>query len=328
MDSFNILFTSVGRRVSLVRHVAQTLRELGVPGRIVTADLQTTAPAGFVGDIRELVPRVTDPGYIPRLLELCVRHDIKLLIPLIDTELQVLAEHREAFAAIGVTALISSPETVRLCNDKRLTAAFFERIGVGTPRLYEPEAVLADPQAVYPLLMKPADGSCSVGVTRIRNARELEFFRDYIDNPLLQEYVQGQEYTIDVLVDWAGRARAAVPRLRMETRGGEVSKGMTVKHPGLIAAALRIAEALPGAVGCITVQGFLTADGGLKFIEINPRFGGGFPLALGAGADFPKWLISWLLGREVSDDLQGWRDGTVMLRYDDAIFVTQDDIAH
>jgi carbamoyl-phosphate synthase large subunit len=326
MKPLNLLFTSAGRRVALIRHFKQVLADLGIPGRIVTTDLKKDAPAPFLADSRELVPRVSDPSYIPTLLEICRRHEIALLVPLIDTELHLLSPHRADFEAVGTRLLVSSTDTNDICLDKRRTGEFFERAGVDGPRVLDADELLRDPQTPYPVLLKPADGSCSIGVTKIRNAHELAFFKDYIPNAMVQELLVGEEYTIDVLVDFEGRVRCVVPRLRMETRAGEVSKGMTVKHSRLIGAAKQVVEALPGAVGCITVQCFLMPDGTIKFIEINPRFGGGFPLAIAAGADFPRWILQWMLGEDPPIALDGWQDETVMLRYDDAVFVRRGDI--
>lgn len=323
-NMFNILFTSAGRRVSLIRQFRKSLQDLSLPGKIVTTDLQKNAPAPFVADFRELVPRVTDPTYIEVLKAICRRHHIRLLVPLIDSELHLLAPHKQAFSDIGVTMLVSGPEVNDICFDKRKTAIFFQKAGVRTPAILDVRSVQLDPSAKYPLLIKPVDGSCSVGVHKIRNLRELTFFSEYVSNPILQEYIFGEEYTLDVLVDFQGKVRSVVPRLRIETRAGEVSKGMTVKNPALIDAGKRVVEALPGALGCLTVQCFLTAEGDIVFIEINPRFGGGFPLAAEAGADFSRWIIEMMLGRKPQIELDGWQDGLVMLRYDDAVFVTRD----
>ncbi|MBE7447194.1 MAG: ATP-grasp domain-containing protein [Planctomycetia bacterium] len=326
MKDFNILFTSSGRRVSLLRHFREALQKLGLRGRLVSADLQKHAPASFVADDRELVPRVTDQAYVTALLEICRRRGSRLLVPLIDTELHLLAPHRKAFEDIGVTLLVSSEEVNHLSLDKRRTREFFIEAGVMTPEILDPAAILASQNPAYPYLLKPAQGSCSVGVTKIRDEKELRFFLDYVPDPIVQYLVQGEEYTLDILVDFEGNARCVVPRLRIETRAGEVSKGMTVKHPGIIAAGKKVAEALPGALGCITVQCFLTRSGDIVFIEINPRFGGGYPLSFAAGADFPKWIIQMVLGEVIDIKLDGWQDGLVMLRYDEGIFVDKKDI--
>jgi len=324
MNDFNILFTSAGRRVSLVRSFRDALQTLGLSGTLVTADLQKNAPAPFVADIRELVPRVTDPAYVPTLLDICRRHCIHLLVPLIDTELHLLAPHRKMFAEIGVTLLVSSEEVNHLTLDKRSTYEFFRKAGIPTPVVLDPTAILTSESPSYPYLLKPAQGSCSVGVTKINNEGELRFFLNYVADPIVQQLIRGEEYTLDILVDFIGKVRCVVPRLRIETRAGEVSKGMTVNNPAIIAAGKKVAEALPGALGCITAQCFLTPEGEIVFIEINPRFGGGFPLACAAGADFPKWIIQMVRGEDPDIGLDGWQDGLVMLRYDEAVFVQKE----
>jgi len=320
-ETFNILFTSAGRRVALIRLFRQALDALKLPGKLVAADARGTAPARFVSNAFEEVPAVGSPGYVDRLRDICRKHRIRLVVPLIDPELQLLARHREHFLAEGITPLISSSEVTQLCFDKRLTHNFFRKAGVATPAILDPRAVLSEPKGNYPFFLKPACGSSSDGATRIDNPRQLEFFLESIPAPVLQEFVAGQEYTLDILADFEGRVRCVVPRLRMETRTGEISKGMTVKNRALIDAGKRVVEALPGAMGCITVQCFLTPQGEIQFIEINPRFGGGFPLSAQAGADFPRWIIELMLGRNPQIALDGWTDGLLMLRYDEAVFV-------
>jgi carbamoyl-phosphate synthase large subunit len=300
------------------------LDKLGLQGTIVTSDLKNNAPAAFVGDLHVLTPPVADPNYIPALERICGNHAIKLLIPLTDTEIGTLTQHKERFRDLGTKLMVGTIETNDICLDKRSTYQFFKRIGVATPEVFDPDALLRCDGTSYPLMLKPVQGSSSVGVTKIRSAAELEFFSKYIRNPIVQEFIVGDEYTLDILVDFQGRARCVVPRLRIETRAGEVSKGLTVKHEGLIRAGIHVAESLPGAIGCVTVQAFLTANQEIKFIEINPRFGGGFPLAAQAGADFPKWMIEMCLGRESDIALDGWRDGLAMLRFDEAVFVPKE----
>ena len=326
MKEFNVLFTSAGRRVALIRHFKKTLSELGLCGKIVVTDAQKTAPASFIADHALVVPRVNHPDYIAVLLQTCKDYNIRLVVPLIDTELSLLAKFKQQFEHAGITVLVSSETVNEICFDKRNTNRFFASIGVNAPHTYAPQE-LADSSAIkFPLFLKPATGSCSIGATKIHNIKELDFFEDYISNPIIQDCVVGEEYTVDVLVDFAGKVRSVVPRLRVETRAGEVSKGITVKNRDIIAQTKIVVEALPGAVGCITVQCFLTADNEIKFIEINPRFGGGHPLSLEAGADFPRWIIQMLLGVNLDIDLDTWEDGVAMLRYDDAIFVKREDL--
>ena len=322
MNQFNILFTSAGKRVALIRNFKKALNDLNLSGNIVVADRQKNIPTAFVADFYESVPAINSDRYINCLQEICQKYKISLLIPLIDSELYILSRYQQLFANIGVKVLVSSPRTNEICFDKRNTYIFFKSYNIATPEILNFQTILSQQTNNYPVLIKPANGSCSVGVTKINNQKELIFFHDYISNAIIQEFVVGQEFTNDVFVDWQGNVRCVVPRLRVETRAGEISKGITVKNQAIMAATQQVVEALPGAVGCITVQCFLLPDGEIKFIEINPRFGGGIPLSIEAGADFPRWIIEMSLDRPLT--MNEWQEGIVMLRYDDSIFVTQE----
>jgi carbamoyl-phosphate synthase large subunit len=319
----NILLTSIGRRVALLKAFRQSMRQSNISGKLVATDLKTTAPAAFLADASELVPRIDDPLYIDSLLDICSRYNIDLLIPLIDTELLLLSKYRQKFTELGVKLLVSSIATNDICFDKNKTSQFFIKSGVKTPKIYQLDEV---EEWHYPLIVKPASGSSSVGVHRVGNRHELEFFSSYVKDAIVQELIVGEEYTIDVLLDLNGKALSIVPRLRMETRAGEVSKGRTTNHPALIAAAKQVAESLPGAVGCITIQCFVRTNGDIYFIEINPRFGGGYPLSYQAGADFPSWIMQLINGERPQIAIDDWEDNLVMLRYDDAIFVKNNEI--
>ena len=324
MNKFNILFTSAGRRVALIHDFRKALTSLNLTGNIVVADRKKDISACFVADFYELVPPVESDRYINCLQEICQKHQISLIIPLIDSELYILSLHKQSFADMGVRVLVSSPTTNEICFDKRNTYSFFKNFGIKTPEIFSLETILTQAKTTYPLMIKPANGSCSVGVTKINNRKELVFFHDYIPNAIIQECIRGQEFTNDVLVDFQGKVKCVVPRLRMETRAGEISKGITVKNQEIIAATKKVVEALPGAVGCITVQCFLLPNQEIKFIEINPRFGGGIPLSIQAGANFPRWIIEMSLNRHSQIALDQWQEGVVMLRYDESIFVTKE----
>ncbi|WP_373539643.1 ATP-grasp domain-containing protein [Chamaesiphon sp.] len=320
----NILLTSVGRRVELLKAFRQSMYRSNISGQIITADLKRSAPASFLADRVELVPRIDDPNYIEKLLDICDRHCIDLLIPLIDTELHLLSLHRQKFKERGVTLLLSSERTNEICFSKKETGIFFAQIGVKTPKIHDLSQNL---ELTFPLIVKPNTGSSSIGVHYVRDRTELDFFVTYIKDAIVQELIVGDEYTIDILVDFKGNAISIVPRLRLETRAGEVSKGVTVKNPALITAAKYVVDSLPGAIGCITIQCFLQANGEIVFIEINPRFGGGYPLSYRAGADFPSWIVQSLAGNNPKVAIDEWEDDLAMLRYDDAIFVKADELA-
>jgi len=306
--------------VSLIRLFRTALDDLGIDGKLVTADIRPDIPARFTGDIHELTPRVDQVNYIDSLLGTCERLEIALLVPLIDPELHLLAQHRERFTALGVEVLISAPGVTEISFDKRNTSAFFREADVLTPDDYCIEDVEAE-KCSFPLLLKPARGSGSIGVVKLQDMNEFRFFVSRTPDPLVQEFVEGAEYTVDVLADFSGKPRSVVPRLRMQTRAGEVSKGITAKHRELIEQAVHVVDSLPGARGPITLQCFLTGAGEIKFIEINPRFGGGFPLSAAAGANFPRWIIEWVRGLDPHIELIGWEDELMMFRFDDAMMI-------
>ncbi len=320
MNTCNILFTSVGRRVSLIRYFRRALKELQLDGRIIGADASDRSPAFHITDASYLVPRVETAAYISRLLEICAQEQVSIIIPLIDTELKVLAESRHQFQALGAQVIISNPEVISIGMHKTETEAFFKKNSIDTPEIYSAEDI-ARRRYHLPVMVKPNDGSASRMVFKAETDEQLEFFRHYVPNAIIQEFIDGDEYTLDVFVDLGGAVRCVVPRLRIEVRAGEVSKGMIVKNDRIIELGKRVGECLPGARGCITLQCIVNRQGEIKMVEINPRFGGGAPLSLEAGADMPKWVVQMVRGQEIGDVEHSYRDGLTMLRYDDEIFV-------
>ncbi|MDQ0903986.1 MULTISPECIES: ATP-grasp domain-containing protein [unclassified Paenibacillus] len=318
-SKINILFTSSGRRLSLLQQFRKVLVQHNLNGSIMTADLKQTAPTAFFSDKHFIVPRVTDPNYIPKLLQICQKEKIDIIIPLIDTELVILSENRHAFEEIGVKLLVSSNELNEISCDKTKAYKYFQDRNISTPKVFSDDEI-NNKQYQFPLLIKPLNGSSSVGVTKINNEKELYFFKDYIPNAMVQEFVTGTEYTVDVMVDFNGNIKTVVPRLRLETRAGEVSKGVTKKDSDIITAVKQVVKSLPGPVGCITLQCFKKENGEITFIEINPRFGGGIPLSIEAGADFPLWVLQMCSGESFSEEDYNWRENLTMLRYDEAVF--------
>ncbi|MFQ5873840.1 MAG: ATP-grasp domain-containing protein [Dehalococcoidia bacterium] len=321
---FNILLDCVGRRVPLVRHFRDTLTTLGVQGKVVATDMSPLAPALYEADCQYKVPSMGEPSYLSRLYEICQEESVKLVVPLVDPQLPVLAEHRQQFVEIGTVVLVSSPAVIRVAADKRLTHGFFVEHGFAAAQILDCE----HDTLKFPVMVKPANGSASIGIAQVHDQAELDFFIQRLPDAVIQEYLEGDEYTLDILIDFSATVRCVVPRRRIETRAGEVSKGATAKNYHIIDVGRKVGKALAriGAVGPLNIQGFLTPDGIFKLTEINPRFGGGFPLSLAAEADFPRWIIEMLLGRNPTIGLDLWKDGVVMLRYEEAIFTTSEHV--
>jgi len=319
----NILFTNIGRRVSLVQHFIKTLKSLNIKGNIIGADMNMSAPAIHVVDRKYKICPISNSNYIPSLISICKKENIDLLISLLDTDLIKLSKNKKSFEKIGTKVLISSCKVINICQDKTKTFNFLKKNGIPTPNLIDIDEVISTKKG-FPFIIKPSHGSASKGVFKVNNVEELKFYRSKIKNPILQEFVVGDEFTVDVLADFQSNIKSIVPRKRLEVRAGEVSKGMTVKDQRIIETTKKCVESLKQVVGPITVQGILAKNNNFKITEINPRFGGGHPLAIKAGADFPKWIIEMTQGKSPIIKLDGWIDSLVMLRYDDAIFVKKE----
>jgi carbamoyl-phosphate synthase large subunit len=321
----NILFTSAGRRVELLRAFQRAYRGLGLKGRILVTDIQPLAPTFHIAASAYVVPRLDDPGYIPALLEI-VRHErVSLVFPLIDPDIPILAAHKKEFAEAGAQVMTPPLSGVEMARDKWKTYLLFRNLGIPAARSWLPEDLAADTPD-FPLFIKPRQGSAGKGAHRVEDRRELEFFLNYVEDPIVQECLPGPEITSDVLCSAAGEVWAVVSRQRIEIRAGEVSKGVTVWEERIAKQCLDVARGLQ-AVGPITVQCMLRA-GEPVFTEINARFGGGCPLGIAAGVNFPKWYLAEAAGMQVKIPSWGsYKKDLYMTRFDDSFFVGEDKLA-
>jgi carbamoyl-phosphate synthase large subunit len=327
-ESFNILFTCAGRRVALLRGFRAAMQELGLTGKLIAADVTDTAPACHEADESVLVGAVRSKGYLDRLLKEVHQHKVNLVVPLTDLDLQLLADNQSLFADLGCHVMIASPEMVEICRDKFKTNELVSQAGLKPIRTYTVEQFLTHP--FYPCFVKPVEGSAAFGASMIHDAHELRVHLATFGSAemMVQEYIPGQEFTVDVYRSRAGETRCVVPRQRLEVRSGEVQKGVTVYDEEIIAAATRLADQLDGLWGVFCCQcRRLDTESPPRFFEINPRFGGGAPLSIAAGANLPRYLLEDVLDRPISAELGRFNDGLLMLRYDDAVFAQADDIA-
>lgn len=321
--ALNTLFLSAGRRVELLRAFRRAYSSLGLAGRTVAVDVDPLAPALQVADRATLVPRREDPGLMDRLLAVCADEHVSVVFPLTDPDVEILALHRERFERAGVRVAAVPTEAAAAVLDKLHTFEFFRRIGVRTPETWTPSDRMPA-GTTFPLFVKPRRGSASVGAFPVRTARELEMFTEYVDDPVIQEFLPGPEITSDVVCGLDGELLTVVCRRRIEVRWGEVAKGVTVHHPDIVEACARIAAALP-AVGPITVQ-CLLKDGIPYFTEINARFGGGLPLSIAAGIDVPELLLASLAGLPYDRPALGeYRSDVFLTRFDESFILDRRD---
>ncbi len=264
------------------------------------------------------VPKVTSEDYIKVLRDLCTTHEVDLLIPTIDPELNILAKNKELLEREGVKVVVSGIELVKDCQDKRDTIDFFNKKDIPTPQLISKE------NPTFPIYAKPYDGSSSKNNFIIKSREELRDYHLNDEKLLFFEYLDHRaydEYTLDLYYDMNSDLKCVVPRKRIEIRGGEVNKGLTEKN-ALVPFVKEKLSHISGARGCLTLQLFLNEENGsISGIELNPRFGGGYPLSYLAGANFPQWLIREYLYDEPIEFYDDWEQNLLMLRYDDEVLV-------
>ncbi|MDP1569122.1 MAG: ATP-grasp domain-containing protein [Vicinamibacterales bacterium] len=322
MASLNVLVTAASRRVPLVAAFQRAVHDLPQGGRVIVTDINPLSPAVRVADRAYRVPLAGDTGYVDALLDICVAERIGLLVPTIDDELPLMAGARPVFEAHGVQVAVSPRTTAEVCNDKRATCAHLRRHGVSAVRTWRPDE-LPSP-APFPLFVKPRTGRGGVGAYAARTARELEFFCDYVDDPVVQDLLDGPEYTIDVLCDFEGRPLSVVPRQRAVIRAGVMDRGRTVADPRLIDLGIACARALPFR-GAVNLQCRMR-DGRPHVFEINARFSGGIPLTIAAGAPFPRMLVDLALGRPVAPSLGLFTDGLWLTSYESSFYVPDEEV--
>lgn len=310
----NILFTCAGRRTYLLKYFRE---QLAGQGKIIGADMQLTAPALSAADIRVQVPAVYNPNYLDVLRQICVEHHVDALISLNDLELPILSENKKSFEEIGVNVLVSKPEVIDICFDKVRTSEYMESIGLVTPKTYsnldDALAGLHAGKIHFPLVIKPRWGSASIGIEFVDNEEDLKIVYALIKRKiikgilgevsshdenyiLIQERIIGKEYGLDIINDLTGKNVAVAVKQKLSMRAGETDKATTVDNPEL----RRIGEIIGsnlGHIGNLDCD-VLEMDGKYYVLELNPRFGGGFPFSYEAGVNLPKAIINWVQGKQ------------------------------
>lgn len=320
-----ILFTSVGRRVELMQAFRCAAEKLKVDLIIIGTDITEDAPALYFCDKTQIVCRIKDKQYIPMLLKLCKEEKVDCLIPTIDTDLLVLAGNKEQFEAIGTKVLVSAADKVKLCRDKNYTADYFISLGLKSPLPFSDvvkyEAAFEAGKQHFPAFIKPKDGSSSMNAYRVDNLEDLKLYAEKIEDYIIQPFISGREYTIDVFCDYYGNPVYITPRERLAVRAGEVLKTKIIQDNTMIDEILMLIKDFKPC-GQITVQLIRDEDTGEDYyIEINPRFGGGAPLSMKAGADSAGAVIKMLTGGRTEYVEKAARDGEIYSRFDQSICV-------
>lgn len=315
----HILFTGVGRRVELIQAFRDAALCLNVTMKLYGADMTNTAPALYYCDFYRPVCGMREESYIDELLTICKNDSIDLVIPTIDTDLLILSENNHRFEEIGTKVLISSPYMISICRDKNKTSAFFETCGLKAPI---PVNDWTHYKGDYPAFIKPKDGSSSINAYKVENEEELQLYAAQIDDYVVQPFIDGKEYTIDILCDWDGKPISIVPRERLQVRAGEVLKTRIDLDSTMIEEANKLCKVFKPC-GPITVQLIQDHNTGENYyIEINPRFGGGAPLAMKAGTRSAEHILKMLQNETIEYEVKV-ADGAIFSRFDQSVCISQ-----
>lgn len=323
----NILFCSVGRRCELLKDLRKSL---GDRVRIVVTDNSLYAPATAFADVSYRVPLIRDPQYIPMILDICQKEEIHAVTTLIDPEIMILAEHRGEFERLGVTVLAPYTETARLCFDKYEMADYLTKKGIPTVKTYGSFAAF---QAAYdkgeialPVFVKPRTGSGSVGARRIDTYEMLEDVTRADDSLIIQELMTGEDMDADVYVDTVSHQPAAIfSKKKISTTIGGANKTISFKDEALfsfVKEALKVFD----FNGPLDMDLFYQ-DGRYYLSEINPRFGGAYLHAFGAGVDFFTYIYHNVIDKEANEPCIGdYEEDVVMMMYDSVVIKKLSDI--
>jgi len=309
----NILFTCAGRRNYLIGYFKKALNENGL---VIATDMQLSAPALIEADMAFETPSVYDKTYIPRLKEIIETYNVTAVISLNDLELPILSKHKEELESSETRVLISNETAIDISFDKWKTYKFIQKIGLNTPKTYlkieEAKKAINDGILKFPVVIKPRWGSGSIGIEFPESLEELELALKLqkiklkrtilntassqdIDNAfLIQEILVGKEFGLDIVNDLEGEHFATFAREKIAMRSGETDKAKSVINSAFEDAGKIIGNALKH-IGSMDIDVFLVNDK-LYILELNPRFGGGYPFSHKAGADLASVYIDWLNG--------------------------------
>lgn len=313
----NILILSAGTRNKVVQYFKEAV---GNDGKVIATDCSNLAPAVYEADEFCLVPRITAPGYIERVLDICKKEKIDGVFSLIDPELSLLAKEKDKFLEAGTTPIISSYELVEKCFDKYKMFQLLQEMNIPTGKCYLKKEdfynELEKGKVKYPVFVKPVKGSASLNINKVASDSEIEVLFSLYDDLMIQEFMDGQEYGADVYIDMlSGKCTSIFIKKKIKMRAGETDKSVSVKIPGLFALIQNFVEKC-GFCGMIDIDIF-EVNGNFYISEVNPRFGGGYPHAYACGVNMPKQVINNLKGKENPVTIGEYEENICMMKYNE-----------
>lgn len=323
MNNINVLITSAG--VASAINIIKSLRlqkEFNIT--IITTDVDELAAGLYLANHYYISPLINNfEKYLEFLITICKKHRVEVLYPCYSKELSSISSAKKSFEAIGVKILISSPETIDLCNDKVKMNEFALKLGIKVPKIYTNGDIKNISDSDFPLFVKPVIGSSSIDAIKIDSRKDLDYFLDKYTNPIVQGYIDGQEVTVDVFCNKNSEPIVVSPRLRLSTKAGQSVKGKTIDNTLFIEVVEKLCKAVK-MVGACNIQ-FIMARSELTLIEINPRYAaGGLMLTVYAGANIPQLALKEMLGIQITEKECQVRPGVLMSRYWEEIFIDEE----
>jgi len=316
-NDMNILILSCGTRNKIVKYFKKELIGKGI---VLATDCSNLAPALYEADKHFIVPRMDDKGYLDVILSLCKENKVKAVLSLIDPELSLLAEHKQAFLEIGTVPIVPEIDVVEMCFDKYMMYDFLVKNGFKTIKSYiDEEEFYRDVEAGvinYPVFVKPVKGSASINISKVTQKEEVELLFSRFDNLMIQEFMDGTEYGVDAYIDMiSGELVSTFIKEKLKMRAGETDKSVSIKDEKLFELIKNFVKKA-GFKGIIDIDVF-KVDGEYYISEVNPRFGGGYPHAYESGVNVPEMIIKNLNGNVNKDIIGKYEEGIYMLKYND-----------
>ncbi|KIE17650.1 hypothetical protein DS62_01630 [Smithella sp. SC_K08D17] len=321
MHKTNILITSAGRRTKLIEYFK---KEFYGSGKVITADCSSLAPALYTSDKGYIVPPITDSGYLTKIMDICARENIAAVLSLIDPELLFLAESRKAFEDIGVKIIAPDYRGIDICNDKTKMHDFLGKQGFDNIKTYNGLDVFSDAynagEAAFPVFVKKRFGSASSGALKINSMAGLKAALIENGDLLIQDFIDGVEFGIDIYVDLISREVVSVfIKRKFYMRSGETDKAVSIINPAIANLVVEFVKSL-NLAGPLDMD-IIENDNRYYIVDINCRFGGGYPLAYECGENYPSYIINNIQGRENIARIGQYPEDVKMMKHDDVVII-------
>lgn len=319
-SDLNILILSCGTRNRIVQYFK---KELSGKGLVFATDCSELAPALYEADEHFIVPRMNDKEYLDVILSICKENNIKAVLTLIDPELSLLAEHKQSFLEIGTVPIVSDIDAVEMSFNKYEMFEFLIKNGFKTIKSYiDKENFYSDVKnglIDYPVFVKPVKGSASINNSKVTSKEEIELLFSRYDNLMIQEFMCGTEFGVDVYIDMISTNPVAIfIKEKLKMRAGETDKALSIKDENLFDLIRKFVTAI-GYIGIIDID-IYKMNNEYYISEVNPRFGGGYPHAYESGVNVPHMIVNNLLSIENEVNLDRYDEGIYMMKYNDVMF--------